>query len=261
MADNTVTLTLNGDVPLEDFAKAIASLNDLVRALSEESGGTLDWIIQDLQVSSATATIGAIGGDKAQIQKVIHDYAEVGAALENNRAIPFPKRVIAAARSILSVNSSRVPSIAFDTSARTSVVLTNPQAARVLEFPQRMQSVVIEDASPAYGAIQGRIQTLTSRGGLRFTLFDLLNDKAVNCYFTEGKQETIRGLWGKLATVEGLITRDPFNGRPISIRQVEDIQILPEPIGRYDYQLAGGIAPSTNGLSPEEAIRRARDVQ
>jgi hypothetical protein len=261
MADNTVTLTLNGDVPLEDFAKAIASLDELVRALSEESGNErIDWVVQDLQVSSATATVAA-AGNKTQIQKVIADYAEVGAALENGTVIPFAKRVATAARNIIAVNSARIPSVTFDTSVRTAIVRTNPQAAQVLEFPQKVPSIILHNPPAAYGAVEGRIQTLTSRGGLRFTLFDLLNDKAVNCYFAEGKQEIIRGLWGKLAVVEGCITRDPFNGRPISIRQVENIQLLPEPGGRFDYQLARGVAPSINGLSPEEAIRRTRDVQ
>jgi len=86
-------------------------------------------------------------------------------------------------------------------------------------------------------------------------------DKAVSCYFAEGKQELILGMWGKLATVEGTVYRDPLSGRPLSIRQVSNITPLPEPRSRFEYQDAMGVAPSLNNLSPEEAIRRIRDAE
>jgi hypothetical protein len=96
---------------------------------------------------------------------------------------------------------------------------------------------------------------------LRFTLFDLFYDKAVSCYFAEGKQELIRDMWGQLAVVEGIISRDPVTGRPLSIRQVNTVMPLAENAAHFDYQEARGVAPSLNGLSPEDAIRRIRDAQ
>jgi hypothetical protein len=102
---------------------------------------------------------------------------------------------------------------------------------------------------------------LTNRGSLRFTLYDLLNDKAVSCYFSEGKQELIRDMWGKLAIVEGIVSRDPINGRPLVIRQVNNLTPLDELGRHFEYQDAMGVAPSLSGLSPEEAIRRIRDAQ
>jgi hypothetical protein len=119
----------------------------------------------------------------------------------------------------------------------------------------------VKPLAPAYGAIKGRIQTVTTRGSLRFTLYDIMHDKAVSGYFAEGKQDLIRDLWGHMVMVEGMVTRDPLSGRPLAIRQVRDIEPLPEPSLTFDYMDARGVAPSLNGLSPEEAIRRIRDAQ
>lgn len=102
------------------------------------------------------------------------------------------------------------------------------------------------------------MQTLSSRGGLRFTLYDLLHDKAVSCYLAEGYEEIMRDLWGKIATVEGLVTRDPLSGRPLAVRQITTV--TPKPDLPISYRDARGAAPSLTGLLPEHPIRRLRDA-
>ena len=267
MTDNTVTLVLNGDIPLDEFAKAIVNFTELIKALSAESGlPTLDWLIQDLSVSSATATAMAnlSSGSPTQIQAVIDGYADVGTALENRTDIRHSEAVRTAARKIVSIEDRRINAVHFDTAKRGAIVrLRKPeasQAERVSEWPLS-PSLLVRSTAASYGAVQGRIQTLTNRGSLRFTLYDLHYDKAVSCYFAEGKEESIFGLWGKLAIVEGLITRDPLTGRPLSIRQVQNITPLQEAGSEFEYQAARGIAPSVTGISAEEAVRRVRDAQ
>jgi hypothetical protein len=260
MADNTVTLVLDGDVPLAEFARAIEGFNDLVRALCVEVGAdSLDWTIQDLQVSSALASASGIGEQQAVV-KVIAAYADVGTALENNTPINHSETVRQAASKIIAIRDRRIPSVRFETATRDAIVKIIP--GRIIKFPEHKSSteMVAKATSPAYGAIRGRIQTLTNRGGLRFTLFDVLHDKAVSCYFADGKQDLIKNLWGRMVTVEGIITRDPTSGRPLSVRQVNNVIELPEPTRTFDYMDARGAAPSLNKLSPEDAIRRIRDA-
>ncbi len=57
MSDNTATIVLESEVSLEEFAKVIHNFDELVRSLSDESGASLDPVIDDLNVGSATATI------------------------------------------------------------------------------------------------------------------------------------------------------------------------------------------------------------
>jgi hypothetical protein len=101
---------------------------------------------------------------------------------------------------------------------------------------------------------------MTSRGRLRFTLYDLIDDRAISCYLAPGSEDIMREAWGKLVTAEGLVRRDPDTGRATSVRQVKAIQIIPE--GKPgDYREAVGAALGfLGGELPEEVIRRARDV-
>jgi hypothetical protein len=116
------------------------------------------------------------------------------------------------------------------------------------------------ETMPVYGAIEGRIQTLTNRGSLRFTLYDTHNDKAVSCYVAEGQEDLLRDVWGRRALVEGRIRRDSQTGRPLTIRDVRRIVPLPEP-EPYRFYEARGILPLMPGEEmPEERIRRLRDA-
>jgi hypothetical protein len=264
MSDNTVTLVVNGEVSLDIFNKALSAFTELIEALSEEAGAHLDWIVQDLQVSSAMVS-SMSKGDLNQVKSVVVGYEDVSACLEQDKPINHAKRVQQAASNLVTLPDRRVPSLLMQTAAKDSIVPNRPERAGLALVPRPQPDAARKPLTrptimPAYGAIEGRIQTLTSRGGLRFTLYDLLYDKAVSCYVTDENKELLRGMWGRLVIVEGLIARDPDNARPISIREIKQILSLQESAPR-DYEAARGAAPSLNKLSPEEAIRRIRDAQ
>jgi hypothetical protein len=54
MTDTTLTLALNGDVPLDDFADGIREFWRLVNALTQEVSGKSDiaWFIDELTVEA-----------------------------------------------------------------------------------------------------------------------------------------------------------------------------------------------------------------
>jgi hypothetical protein len=118
-----------------------------------------------------------------------------------------------------------------------------------------------EEAVVTYGAVEGRIQSMTNRRGLRFTLYDLADDHAVSCYLREDCEDTMRHGWGKMAVVEGLVRRDPQSGRITTVREIQPNGIqLVEPGERDSWREAIGCAPATEGgILPEEAVRRGRD--
>jgi hypothetical protein len=259
MADNTVTLVLDGRVPLSEFAKGVVAFNDLVSALADEvANGAVRWVLDDLQFSSAIATARAEGAPE-DISRVVVAYADVGTTLESRATPHYGARVRKAVEKIVDINVERVR---FETASRDALIPLRhaiaPEQGTLAAAPALQ---VVRGRKPAFGGIKGRIQTLTNRGGLRFTLFDLHQDRAVGCYFEEGKQDQVRDLWGRYAIVEGMISRDPVNGRPLAIREVKEITPLPDPTGRRDFEAAMGAAPSLSGMSAEEAIRRVRDAQ
>jgi hypothetical protein len=285
MTVDTITIVLDGEIPFGDFARTINSFYELIKALSDEVGTPdLDWVLDDLQVSSAFATARASSDPKAA-EKVAIAYGDVGGALESDTPMNHSDRVRAAANKVISINDPRVRSVRFETPIREVTVkprrerapdsiapladvppypssIVQPAPLLVPELPPRPLAKLTVALPPALGGIQGRVQALSNRGGLRFTIYDLLYDKAVGCYVADGKEELLRNMWGKLAIVEGLVTRDPVTGRPLSIRQVRNITPVSElsPDMRFEYTQARGILPNYD-LSPEDAIRRIRDAQ
>ena len=267
MTAQTLTIVLDGEIALREFARVIGSFYELVSALTFEFGTPdLDWMLDDLQVSSAIATARA-SNEPESAARVALAFAEVGHALESGLVLSphFSRRVTAAASKVVTISDSRVRSVRFETPARESVIAIKPVGLPALMglSPMELDSQRLALARPqARGAIKGRIQALSNRGGLRFTLYDLFSDKAVGCYVAEGKEELLRNVWGKLAVVEGLVTRDPLSGRPMTIRQVSNVTLGAEfEPGNRAYEAARGVLPTAHGLSAEDAVRKVRDAQ
>lgn len=257
---DTVTIVLSGDVPLAQFAAAIGRFHELVKALSAEAGNpSLNWIIDDLERSSALAAVRC-ADELPVVERVVRAYGEVGVALESDAPVPFSPPVQSAARSLRALIGGPIESIRFETAEREATVRAVGADQASLSDAVRAKSgqPIVRRAVTAYGAVEGRVQTLSNRGGLRFTLYDLLHDKAVSCYLREGHEGMMRDAWGKVAVVEGIVSRDPVTGRPLTIRQVS--QVVPRPESGRSYREARGAAPSLTGLSPEQAIRRLRDA-
>ena len=115
------------------------------------------------------------------------------------------------------------------------------------------------EPSVSIGAITGRVQTLSSRSGLRFNLYDTVHDRAVACYLGQGQEEIMREAWGNRATVVGRVSRDPVTGKPLSIRDIRKVELLDD-VAPGTYRQARGAIPWEPGdILPEEAIRLLRD--
>jgi hypothetical protein len=113
---------------------------------------------------------------------------------------------------------------------------------------------------PTYGAVTGRVQTLSKRSGLRFTLYDTLNDRAVSCYLAEGSEPTMVDVWGKVATVEGWVSRDPISGRPLAVRRITNVEAVEDEGALDGYQRARGVLHRRPGTPrAEERLRTLRD--
>lgn len=256
MAKSTVTVVLSGEVLLADLAVGIERFRALIDALGKEvaSGVGIDWRVEDLAPGSALTSIRGIARreqDQPRVEEVVDAYGRVGAALEAGHPVPYSRGVVKAASDLISVINERVESIRLETEDQDWTISQSGQIATDSEAAS---------LEPTFGAIEGRVQTLSSRGGLRFTLYDTLYDKAVSCYLAEGYEDIMRDAWGHLAVVEGIVKRDPRSGRPVTVRQVRAVELLPE-AGPEDYKKARGLIPlGPDSQMPEEVIRKARDA-
>lgn len=249
MASDTVSLYLGGDPTLDDFADAMDALRKMLTGLSKlERTAPITWTIEDLERSSAYATFRAEADRHEEVERVTTRYLATGRDLLAGRDLPRPIR--SGGRKLLDILNSRVPDLRMETADDDVTIAATEKAT---------QKPV--EASATWGAAEGRIQTLSNRGSLHFTLYDLVYDKPVSCYLQAEQQEQMRDAWGRMAIVEGSVKRDPETGRPQTIRGVRNVEMIDEG-RRGDWRKAEGVLKGVGRDEPAEVtIRRLRDAQ
>jgi hypothetical protein len=116
------------------------------------------------------------------------------------------------------------------------------------------------DVVSSYDVVEGRVETLTSRKALRFTLYETITGRAVSCYPGEGSEEQMRDIWGRRTLIDGWVSRDPLTGFPVAVRKINSINVLPEVPTGY-YRNARGASPRLDGEPlAETVIRLMRDA-
>jgi hypothetical protein len=248
-----LTLALDGEVSARDLASSAAAFAGLLEALTQAGapGAQIDWIVTDLRSGSAETTALARPVDVKDprwISNVIDGSHHFGDAMESGD-IDFPgaPRLRAVAEELRGLVRGNLIRVRFESPERDFVLVgKQPLAAIDPGFKVR-----------TFGAIRGRVQSMSNRGTLRFTLYDLAKDKPVSCYLANGQEENMLEHWGKFVEVEGWIRRDPETGRPLTIRDISHIEKI-HPTGSWRHALgaAQGYLGSENS---EDVIRRGRD--
>lgn len=256
MSGDTASLTLDSrTVSFTKFADAVASFRSLIDSLSlqvdPERG--IEWEVEALEKGSATVAVrGRSRRREADVAQVISELEDVARALQSGDPIRGSAATVLAATDLVRLIDSELEEIQVQTADEDFLIRPGtPQPALV-------PTVIGLHAKPAYGAVEGRIQTLSNRGSVRFTLFDTLNDRAVSCYLRQDQRDLVANLWGRRASVEGLVNRDPVTGRPLSVRRITAVTPLPDDDPNR-WRRARGASPSVSSLSPEAAIRKVRD--
>lgn len=253
MVDNTLTLALEGDVSLTQFRETINHFANLVDLLSKEVAPEvhIDWFIEDLQGGSALATIAGFAETEEPVLRVVRSYETVGTQLKSGDRISFSQQVEREARSITQVVSGKIISVRFET-AETDTVIYSALATK-----QRRTG----EPRVSFGAVKGRVQALSNRSGLKFTLYDSLFDRPINCYLRPEQEAQMVQIWGKDVHVMGRVTRNLDTGQPVNVRDITHIESAITSQGE-SYRTARGIfAWEGSDELAEVTIRRLRDAQ
>ncbi|CAN5426834.1 hypothetical protein BH11ARM1_BH11ARM1_14280 [soil metagenome] len=187
------------------------------------------------------------------MESPIDAFEETGRALQERKPVPYFSAA-SYASSILSVLNGPITSAVFQTDdAESEVGESSSPEMLAIEVENRSGPI-----QQAFGALRGRVQAMTNRHGNRFTIYELITDRAVACYYDPSREGEVVAAYGKVAIIEGWIRRNPLTGLPTSIRGITKILAF-DAVSRSDYQRARGAAPSHSEISPEAAIRRVRD--
>lgn len=250
MPNSTMTIAVNGEVSLDSFVQAISHFRGMIIALKDEisPAARIKWLVDDLQSGSAVATVRGTSPTLHAVEPIAAAYLGVGRALADGRPVPYSPRVTKEALGLTKILGGSVTSIRFETE-EDDATIDNPGVG------ERRSTLSI-----AYGAVEGRVQTLTSRDSLRFTLYDAVHDRAVACYVDADHLDLMRNAWDRRAIVEGRVTRESLTGRPVAIRGVRRITLFDDVVPGTAVRAARGIARLTSDQpSSTEVIRWLRD--
>lgn len=248
MARNTLGLKLEGSLTFPSFHRASGYFLALVKALAAEiaAGQQVTWPLADLQIGSALIAITAETTQPEVGERIVHAYASVGNALAFETPIPYSPSVNRHAMALSQMINGEVTALAF-TTALGDVEVTRP----VSTASQRKKVY-------SWGAIDGRLETLTSHRRLAFTLYEHHFGTPVTCTAHKDQEELMVKYWQKYVRVSGLIVRNGTNGLPLEIQQISDVRELytsdPD-----SYTKAAGLL-NLQGEAPEDLIRRLRDA-
>lgn len=247
MAKTTLTFELAGRVEVRDLADGITAFQRLIDALTPKKAG-VSWVVEDLQPGSAVTTLRGEADDLSKVEQIVEEYEKVGRALARHQDLStYNKQVTGAANAIRHL-ALTVEYVRFETPDEDHVIYGNGEV-----YGQDALKVSI-------GAITGRVQTLSNRAGLRFNLYDAIQDKAVSCYLAPGQEDIMRKAWDRRARVSGSVSREATTGRPIAVRHIMRVEIL-EDIAPGSYTRARGAVPWQPGYQmPEEIVRQLRDA-
>ena len=107
----------------------------------------------------------------------------------------------------------------------------------------------------SYGSVEGLVENLAQGHAAKFAVYPDGALRGVPCYLGDKDEARMAGLRRKRMRVTGLLRRDLSTGRPLSIREVTNIEVLEPPVG--DLRDLWGILPTTGDRKPEEIIRAA----
>ncbi|HXH58805.1 hypothetical protein [Iamia sp.] len=248
--DDSVTFRLDGEVTIGLLSDALRRFSKVLDELSRVRDAHVAWVLSGLEYGSAMTTARAIPLDKesaAAVSDIVEDY--LGAARQVARGNLDPDRPILRLVGDLAAVADDEHPLVLET-AEDDVIFTGQSA------PPAPPSAAPE-MTRSLGAIRGRIETLSHRGGLRFTLYDLTNDRPVSCYLRSEDEAMMRGAWGRIADVTGTITRDAATGRPRAIRRVSRVDLIAEGDSLGYKQARGAIR--LDGPA-EQVIRRVRNA-
>jgi hypothetical protein len=252
MPSSTLTLALSGEVTLLDLHSAFDALRRLVYALSDEiaADAKVEWYVEELSAGSALATFRGESPEEAAVDRIVQAFGLVGSTLEKAEPIPYSDPVRKGAQDIARLVDGRITAIRFETA---TVQATITAAA--------MKGLPSPGLAFSRGVLKGLVQTLSSRGSLRFTLYDSIFDRAVSCYLRPGQESIMRDAWGNFVHVSGRIGREREHGRPVVVREISDVRVVTvlEP---GSYRRARAILRGEKPVDPaDQILRRLRDAE
>jgi hypothetical protein len=263
-SEPSVTLRLSSQsdfVPLSSFLQAVekfqALLADIDEDISGKPGGTLVWSVSGLSVGSATltATPESTDEDVDVGPKVVEAAVKGLDLLEHVGERPpyFSDDALQHARELVSLiqPNTKITRISVLVPSMPPVAMSQQTAAHI--------DRIVGSGYTAHGSVEGRLESINVHGRPTFGVYDFIEGRRVKCDFSPDVLEHVKEALGRRVLVYGLV-RFNESGRPVSVRQIQEIRLFR---GAEQLPQAAdiiGIAPDFTGdLDSVEHIRKLTD--
>jgi hypothetical protein len=217
-----LTLDLEGSrIPADRFKRAVNAFIDLVEQVGREvSGRRVDWIVS-VKGGSAHLSASPEPAPRVPAALIVKAISSGMRLMERRAQRPrhFSDEALVSARELANVADGKGIVSAQITSDKVAPVAVSKRTALHVET---LLDAFIKD----YGTIEGRLESMSRRGGPHFFVFDALTDEAVRCYIREEKMHDVLGAFGRRVAVSGLVRYRKTNGQPMSV-EVETIFVFP----------------------------------
>jgi hypothetical protein len=220
-----LTLEIDGkSVSPDKFLRSVRAfftiLNEVTTKVAGKRGG-VQWKVKVKEGSNLVGVVPEAGHDPVVVARIISTMSGGLSELEDRASLPhhFSERAMKGLRDLGAVVGTTV---ADDTTVRVwarkePLPITHKSVAHVAQL--------IASEHEDYGSIEGKLQTVTERGGLQFVVYEPLWDQAVRCYIPERLIDTAMANFRNRVEVYGLI-KYRKDGKPLSIH-VDDIIAFP----------------------------------
>jgi hypothetical protein len=249
VAGDSVTFRLDGELTIEKVSDAFVRFRAVLEALEQDQDAHVRWVLAGLDYGSAGITARAEPLDDEAVAKIpIMAERYLDAGRQVSTGTPVQGRPLLRVVRDLTDIADEANRVILET-ADDDVIFTAPVLVPVpTAEPQTTKSL---------GTVRGRVETLSHRKGFRFTLYELASDRPVSCYLQADHETLMRDVWGHIADVTGVVTRDAVTGRPIAVRRVTSVDVVPEGETMGFLRARGAVGGSEPA---ERVIRRIRDA-
>lgn len=215
-----LTLELNGDdITPEIFVRGVRSFFAVLNEVTDQIDDTVGWRIQVKQGSNLIGVYPR-GPTSPSVARIINSVEAGLAAIEHAEEEPeeFTERALVGARDLAKL------ALASDGGV-TVKVWADKRAQYLSARSVTHVDDILGDAFEEHGAIIGKIQTVSERGGARFIIYDDLTDRAIRCVLSEDRLDDAMRAFGHRCEIYGMI-RYRKDGQPNRMK-VEDIVVFP----------------------------------
>ena len=219
-----LTLEIDGtNVTPDKFLRSVRSFFSILSEVTADIAGRkgIEWRVAVKEGSNLVGVRAMPGFDPAIVMQVVSAVSDGIASLESHAAHPrhFSERAVKSLGELADVVGTTEGD---DTVVR---VWAKKEPLRITHKAVANVSQLFASEHEDHGSIEGRLQTVTERGGLQFVVYEPLWDQPIRCRIPERLIELAMANFRNRVEVYGLI-RYRKDGKPVSI-QVDDIVAFP----------------------------------